>query len=85
MMATVDPGDEVVVFEPYYENYAPDAILSDARPRYVPLQAPDWTFDQADLRSAQSKHTAIILQSKTPPAKFSHVRKWNHCGPLPGV
>src|SRR6516225_5558466 len=37
MMATVDPGEEVIVFEPFYENYAPDAILSDARPRYVPL------------------------------------------------
>ena len=43
MMATVDPGDEVIVFEPYYENYAPDAILSDADPRYVPLRAPDWS------------------------------------------
>jgi aminotransferase len=39
MMATVDPGDEVIVFEPYYENYGPDAILSDATPRYVPLRA----------------------------------------------
>src|SRR3569832_2568440 len=45
LMATVDPGEEVIVFEPYYENYAPDAILSDAKPRYVPLRAPDWTFD----------------------------------------
>ena len=41
MMATVDPGEEVVIFEPFYENYAPDTILSDARPRYVPLRAPD--------------------------------------------
>ena len=40
MMATVDPGEEVVVFEPFYENYAPDAILSGATPRYVPLRAP---------------------------------------------
>src|SRR5690606_24936726 len=38
MMATVDPGDEVVVFEPFYENYAPDAILSDAKPVHVPLR-----------------------------------------------
>src|SRR5215204_673398 len=42
MLATVDPGEEVVVFEPFYENYAPDAILSDAVPRHVPLRAPDW-------------------------------------------
>src|SRR6266446_3555500 len=52
MMATVDPGEEVIVFEPFYENYAPDAILSDARPRYVPLRAPDWTFDHDELRAA---------------------------------
>src|SRR5215510_2477928 len=62
MMATVDPGDEVIVFEPFYENYAPDAILSDARPRYVPLRAPDWTFDQSELRAAfYSKTNAIII------------------------
>jgi aminotransferase len=62
MMATVDPGEEVVVFEPFYENYAPDAILSDATPRYVPLRAPDWTFDQEELRSVfNSKTRAIIL------------------------
>lgn len=62
MMATVDPGDEVVIFEPFYENYAPDAILSDARPRYVPLRAPDWTFDPVELRAAfNSKTKAIII------------------------
>jgi aspartate/methionine/tyrosine aminotransferase len=62
MMATVDPGEEVVLFEPYYENYAPDAILSDARPRYVPLRAPDWSFDRNELRAAfNSKTKAIII------------------------
>lgn len=62
MMATVDPGEEVVVFEPFYENYAPDAILSDATPRYVPLRAPDWTFDREELRSVfNDKTKAIIL------------------------
>ena len=61
MMATVDPGDEVIVFEPFYENYAPDAILSDARPRYVPLRAPDWTFDPQELRSAFSQKTKAII------------------------
>ena len=62
MMATVDPGDEVIVFEPFYENYAPDAILSDATPRYVPLRAPDWTFDREQLRAAfNSKTRAIII------------------------
>lgn len=61
MMATVDPGEEVVVFEPFYENYAPDAILSDARPRHVTLRAPDWSFDRDELRSAFSDKTKAII------------------------
>ena len=61
MMATVDPGEEVIVFEPFYENYAPDAILSDARPRYVPLRAPDWSFDREELRGAFSEKTKAII------------------------
>ncbi len=61
MMATVDPGEEVVVFEPFYENYAPDAILSDATPRYVPLRAPDWTFDREELRAAFNERTKAVV------------------------
>ncbi|HEY8188691.1 MAG TPA: aminotransferase class I/II-fold pyridoxal phosphate-dependent enzyme [Pyrinomonadaceae bacterium] len=61
MMATVDPGEEVVVFEPFYENYAPDAILSDAKPRYVPLRPPDWSFDEQELRSAFNENTKAII------------------------
>jgi len=61
MMATVDPGDEVVVFEPFYENYGPDAILSDATPRYVSLHAPDWSFDRAELRAAFNEKTRAII------------------------
>jgi len=61
MMATVDPGDEVIVFEPFYENYAPDAILSDAQPRYVALKAPEWSFDQQELRAAFSDKTKAII------------------------
>jgi len=61
MMATVDPGDEVIVFDPYYENYAPDAILSDATPRYVPLRAPDWSFDREELRAAFNPKTKAII------------------------
>src|SRR5437870_11995809 len=49
MMATVDPGEEAVVFEPIYENYAPDAILSDEKPRYVPPRAPDRTSNPSEL------------------------------------
>src|SRR5690349_5589643 len=61
MMATVDPGEEVIVFEPFYENYAPDAILSDAQPRHVPLRAPDWTFDRDELRAAFNPKTKAII------------------------
>jgi aspartate/methionine/tyrosine aminotransferase len=61
MMATVDPGEEVVVFEPFYENYAPDAILSDAKPRYVPLRPPDWSFDPKELRSVFNPKTKAII------------------------
>jgi len=61
MMATVDPGEEVIVFEPFYENYAPDAILSGARPRHVPLRAPDWSFDREELRAAFNPKTKAII------------------------
>lgn len=61
MMATVDPGEEVVVFEPFYENYAPDAILSDAKPHYVSLRPPDWGFDREELRSAFNANTKAII------------------------
>lgn len=66
MIATVDPGEEVVVFEPFYENYAPDAILSDAIPRHVPLYPPqtqgdEWTFDRDELRAAFNEKTKAII------------------------
>jgi aminotransferase len=61
MMACVDPGEEVVLFDPYYENYAPDAILSDAAPRFVPLRAPDWTFDRDELRAAFNERTKAVI------------------------
>ncbi len=61
MMATVDPGEEVVVFEPFYENYAPDAVLSGATPHYVPLRAPEWTFDREELRAAFNERTKAVI------------------------
>jgi aspartate/methionine/tyrosine aminotransferase len=63
MMATVDPGEEVVVFEPFYENYAPDAILSDAVPRHVPLYRTDngFVFDRDELRAAFNEKTKAII------------------------
>jgi aminotransferase len=63
MMATVDTGEEVVVFEPFYENYAPDAILSDATPRHVPLRLTKdgWHFDREELRNAFNEKTKAII------------------------
>ncbi len=61
MLAAVDPGDEVIVFEPFYENYGPDCILSGAVPRYVPLRAPDWSFEPDELRQAFSSKTRAIV------------------------
>jgi aspartate/methionine/tyrosine aminotransferase len=61
LLATVDPGDEVILFEPWYENYGPDAILSGATPVYVKLRAPDWSFDPAELRAAFSPRTKGII------------------------
>ena len=71
MLATLDPGDEVVVFEPFYENYGPDAILSGAVPRYVTLHEPDWTFDPDALAAAFNDRTrAIIINTpNNPPGK----------------
>ena len=68
IMAIVDPGDEVVVFEPFYENYGPDAILSGATPRYVTLHEPDWTFDEAELAAAFNERTrGVILNTPNNP------------------
>jgi aspartate/methionine/tyrosine aminotransferase len=63
-MALVDPGDEVIVLEPYYENYGPDAILAGAKPVFVPLSRPSWRIDPDRLRRAFSPRTrAIILNT----------------------
>jgi aspartate/methionine/tyrosine aminotransferase len=61
MLGLLDPGDEVVIFEPYYENYGPDAILSDAVPRYVTLHEPDWSIDPDELRRAFGPKTRGIV------------------------
>src|SRR3954452_9165727 len=64
MLGLLDPGDEIVVFEPYYENYGPDAILAGAVPRYVTLHEPDWSIDPDELRAAfGAKTRAIVLNS----------------------
>jgi aspartate/methionine/tyrosine aminotransferase len=73
LLAVCNKGDEVVVFEPFYENYGPDSILSGAKPRYVSLHPPkspesEWTFDPQELRHAFQHHTkAIILNTPNNP------------------
>ena len=87
MMAIINPGDEIVVFEPFYENYGPDAILSGARPRFVKMRPPQngddvWSFDEGELAAAFGPHTkAIILNTPNNPtgkvftrAEFEFIR-----------
>jgi aminotransferase len=61
LLALLNPGDEVVVFEPFYENYWPDSQLSGAVCRYVPLHAPDWSFDPQELRAAFNERTRAVI------------------------
>jgi aminotransferase len=62
-MATIDPGEEAVIFDPYYENYMPDAIISGATPRFVPLyRGPEaYYFDRDELRAAFNERTKAII------------------------
>jgi aspartate/methionine/tyrosine aminotransferase len=66
LLAVCNAGDEVVIFEPYYENYGPDSILSGAKPQFVKLRPPsdpggEWMFDERELRAAFHKHTKAII------------------------
>jgi aminotransferase len=68
MLALIDPGDEVVIFQPFYENYGPDALLTGATPRWVTLHPPDWHIDPDELRAAFSHKTkAVILNTPNNP------------------
>jgi len=73
LLAVCNAGDEVVIFEPFYENYGPDSVLSGARPKFVKLHPPtgdggEWTFDEKELRRAFDKRTkAIILNTPNNP------------------
>ena len=68
LKALINPGDEIIVFEPFYENYGPDGILSGATPRYVSLQPPDWSVSFAELASAfNAKTKAIIINTPNNP------------------
>ncbi len=68
LKAIINPGDEIIVFEPFYENYGPDGILSGATPRYVTLYPPDWMYDPDELASAFNEKTkAIVLNTPNNP------------------
>jgi len=63
-LALLDPGDEVLIFEPFYENYGPDVILCGATPVFVPLDPADWSLDADALRAAVTRRTrALVLNS----------------------
>ena len=68
LLAITSPEDEIVIFEPYYENYGPDTLISGATRRFVKLNAPDWSFDYEELRRAFSRRTkAIIINTPNNP------------------
>ncbi|HYB92429.1 MAG TPA: aminotransferase class I/II-fold pyridoxal phosphate-dependent enzyme, partial [Candidatus Binataceae bacterium] len=68
MLAVVDPGEEVIIFEPFYENYGPDVILAGATPRYVALGGSDFSIDRAELEAAFSDRTkAVVINSPNNP------------------
>ena len=68
LMAIVNPGEEVIVFEPFYENYGPDTILCGARPRFITLHEPDWHFDGRELaRTFNNKTKAIVINTPNNP------------------
>ena len=93
MMAIVDPGDEVIVFEPFYENYGPDAILSGATPRFVRLHEPgagrpDWSYDPDELAARVHNRTrAIIINTPNNPTGkvFTREELAGDRAPVPAV
>ena len=68
LKALINPGDEIIIFEPFYENYGPDSILSGATPRFVTLYAPDWHYNPEELAAAfNDKTKAIIINTPNNP------------------
>lgn len=76
LKAIINPGDEIIIFEPFYENYGPDGILSGAVPRYVTLYTPDWNYNYDELAAAFNKNTkAIIINTPNNPTGKVFSRK----------
>lgn len=84
MLSVVNPGDKVVVFSPFYENYGADAILSGAEPIYVPLTPPSFSFDREELRSAfeQSPKALILCNPSNPTGKVFTLDELNYIASL---
>jgi aminotransferase len=61
LLSLVNPGDEVILSQPFYENYWPDCVLAGATPRFVPLRPPAWGFDPDELAAAFNDHTKAII------------------------
>lgn len=61
MMAVCNPGDKVIIFSPFYENYTADTILSGAEPIYVPLHPPDFKFKEDELKNAFTKKPKVLI------------------------
>lgn len=76
LKAIINPGDEIIVFEPFYENYGPDGILSGATPRYVTLYTPDWSYSAEELAAAFNEKTkAIVINTPNNPTGKVFSRK----------
>lgn len=75
LLAIINPGDEMIIFEPFYENYGPDAIMSGAVRRYITLKEPDWSFDREELASLfNNKTKAIIINTPNNPTGKVYTR-----------
>jgi aminotransferase len=79
MLAVINPGDEVIIFEPFYENYGPDVILAGATARYVALREPDFSIDRGELEAAFGPRTkAIVINTPhNPSGRSSRARSWS--------
>ena len=76
IMGLIDPGDEVIVIEPYYDSYVPGVLMAGAKPIYVPMHPPGWTFVEAELRAAFNDNTrAILLNTPNNPSGRVYNRK----------
>lgn len=76
LRAVINPGDEIIIFEPFYENYGPDCLLSGATPRFIPLEPPTWSFDEEALARMFNESTkAIIINTPNNPTGKVFTRK----------